>query len=93
MRSLARRVKSLESKNGIGSPLIVIMKMKMDMEQLTPEEEALFEADENRHIREAEARATGLMVLMLRRDRERLAELKEGSIGETRRPGLPPPIV
>lgn len=79
MRSLSRRVKTLESKTGIESPVIVIMKVSMDMEQLTPEEEALFEADDNRQLREVEAGTTGLRVLALRRDRERLAELKGGA--------------
>ena len=41
MRTLARRVKSLEGKTGIDSPLIVIN--KLCLEQFTPEEQALFD--------------------------------------------------
>ena len=74
MRSLTRRLKALEDKRGVEGPLVV---MRMYLDDFTPEEVALFEADDNRQIREAEAGATGLRVLALRRDRERLAKLKE----------------
>ena len=74
MRSMARRIKALEETRGVVGPLVV---MRMYLDDFTPEEVALFEADDKRQIREAEAGATGLRVLTLRRDRERLARLKE----------------
>jgi hypothetical protein len=64
-------------KRRVVGPLIV---MRMILGDFTTEEVALFEADDERQIREAEERRNNLtMALLLIRDRERLAELRNAS--------------
>jgi hypothetical protein len=76
MSRLAGRLKALEEKRGVEGPLVI---MRICLAGFTPEEEALFEADDERQIREAKARKRSNLttVLLLMGDRERLTELKQ----------------
>jgi hypothetical protein len=79
MKQLARRVKHIEEKRGVEGPLVI---MRMTFDGFTPEEEALFQADDERRIREAQERGNNsgmVTVLFLQWERERLAELRNAS--------------
>ena len=74
---LEKRVKALEAKTRVAEPLIIIIHNVL--RDHSPEEVALFEADDKRQIKEAkENRFSG--VLCLDRTPERLAALKEAHL-------------
>jgi hypothetical protein len=77
MMRLEKGVKALEEKTRVAEPLIIIIHNAL--RDLSPEEVALFKADEERQIKEAEKnRFSG--VLCLDRSLERLAALKEANL-------------
>ncbi len=74
---LEKRVKALEAKTQVDDPLILII--HTPWLEFSPEEVALFEADDERQIKAERERGLGGIVV-LNWTRERLAELKRTSL-------------